>query len=175
MTIGRVIITPYHTIDCAISLCVLCLICHCTSQVLSPDCLSDEYHILLSHDPPLLCFIILSLTIGHMSLCLLIIGPLIFPWPTLPLFLLIHLFSQPTSFPDQPPNCCVPTFIFAKAVNIMEPLYQPTPTEIIWSFPHSLMPLFLYCCVIYGLHVCGVLSQPHFCIYTALGRCGWAP
>src|SRR6202000_397606 len=42
-----------------------------------------------------------------------------------PLSLLIHSFSQPTSFPDQRANHCVPTFYFAKAVKVMEPLYQP--------------------------------------------------
>ena len=46
---------------------------------MSPDYLSDEYYVLLSHDPILLCFIILSLMLRHILLCLLIIGPLIFP------------------------------------------------------------------------------------------------
>ena len=37
-----------------------------------------------------------------------------FPWWTFPLFQLIHLFSQPTSFPDQPTNHGVPNFILLK-------------------------------------------------------------
>ena len=94
---------------------------------LSPGVCQVSITFFLSHDSFLLCFIILSLTICHMPLCLLIIGHLTFPWPTLPLFLLIHSFSRPTSFPGQRANRCVPTFYFAKAVNVMEPLYQPSP------------------------------------------------
>ena len=79
-----------------------------------------------SHDFLLLCFIIFSLMLCHMPLCLLIIWPLIFPWPTLPLFLMIHSFSQPTSFPDQLTNHGLAAVLFAKAVKVMELLYQPT-------------------------------------------------
>ena len=37
---------------------------------------------------------------------------------------LIYLFSQPTSFPDQPTNHGLAAVLLAKVVKVMEPLYQ---------------------------------------------------
>ena len=51
--------------------------------------------------PLLLCFIIFSLTLCHIPLCLLIIRLIPFPWQCSPFVLLIHLFPWPTSFPQQ--------------------------------------------------------------------------
>ena len=161
-----------HTINCTISLHVLRLNCYWVSQVLSLDHLSDEYHMLSSHDS---FYYALSSFLSQHVICPYVYSSLD-PWFSHdPLSLCSRWFicsHNPLHSRTNQPIGCAPTFIFAKAVNVMKPLYQPTPTKIIWPFPHSLMPLFLYCCVIYRLHICGVLSWPHFCIYTALGRCG---
>ena len=88
-------------------------------------------------------------------------------------FVLADSFVLTTHFiSNQPTNHGLAAVLFSKAVNFMGLFYQPTPTKTIWPLPCSLMPLFLYCCDIYRSHICGVLSWPHFCIYTALGRCG---
>ena len=139
---------------------------------LSPDICQDKYHVHLSHDFLLLCFIVLSLTLCHMPLCLLIIRPLNLPIKNFP-FVSTDSFVPVTHFISEPADqswsgCC---FIFT----IGSKLGLTFPTDPYRSFTHSLMPLFLYCCVIYRMHVCGVLSWPHFHIYTALGRCGWPP
>ena len=124
---------------------------------------------------PLLCFIILSPTLCHMPLCLLIVRPLIFSWWTFPFVLLNHLFSWPTSFLDQPTNHGLAAVLSLKWSKLWSCFTSQTPDRLLSLLTRSLMPLFLYCCVIYRLHVCGVLSWPRFCISTALSRCGWAP
>ena len=57
-----------------------------------------------SCDPFLLCFIILSLTICHMPLFLLIFGLILSHDDVFPLSLLIHSFSWPTSSPNDLTN-----------------------------------------------------------------------
>ena len=88
----------------------------------------------LSYDSPLLCFIILSPTLCHMPLSLLIIRLISFPWQHFP-FVLDDSFILMIHF-----------------ISLM-----------ILPIVHTLLDAFVpYCCSIYGLHICGVLSWPHF-------------
>ena len=87
-----------------------------------------------SHDPFLLCFIILSLTLCHMALFFLIIGLIPFPWQHCP-------------------------FVSADSFIPMTHFISLTILPIILTL---LLAFVLYCCSIYGLHVCGVLSWPQF-------------
>ena len=96
----------------------------------------------LSHDPPSLCF----------------------SW-------FIHSHDPLHSWANQPIIVSL-LFILLKWSKLWSRFTSQTPGKLLWPFTHSLMPLSLYCCVIYRLYICGVLSRPHFCIYTALGRCG---
>ena len=105
---GHVIITFYHT-TLAPSAYMSRVQFAIGSVILSLDICQDKYHIHLSHDPLLLCFIILSPTLCHMPLCLLIFGPLLFPWQTFPFVLadsfvlMTHFISGPA---DQSWSCC---------------------------------------------------------------------
>ena len=85
-------------------------------------------------DPFLLCFTIFSLTLCHMPLSLLISRPVVFPWQHFP-------FVSADSF------VLMTHFIFLTILPIVLTL---------------LLAFVLYCCSIYGLHVCGVLSRPQF-------------
>ena len=97
-----------------------------------------------SHDPFLLCFIIFSLTLCHMPLFLLIIELIPFPWQHSP-------------------------FVFDRSFVLMTHFISLTILPII----HTLFDAFLsYCYSIYGLHICGVLSWPHFS-YLKLNKVVW--
>ena len=99
-----------------------------------------------SHDSFLLCFIIFSLTICHMPLSLLITRPILFPCQCFP-------------------------FVFDDSSILMTHFISLTILPII----HTLLDAFApYCCSIYGLHICGVLSQPHFSYLSCIRQCGWS-
>ena len=102
---------------------------------------SGKYHVLHITWSLLLCFIIFSLTLCHMSLFLLIIGPIFFPWQC---------------FPFVPAGSFVPMTHFIPS----------TILPIILTLFDAFVP---YCCSIYGSHVCGVLSQPQFSYLSCIG------
>ena len=68
-----------------------------TGPSLSPDIGQVSITFFSSCDPFLLCFIILSLTLCHMPLSLLILGPILFPWRHFP-FVLDDSFVPMTHF-----------------------------------------------------------------------------
>ena len=87
-----------------------------------------------SYDLFLLCFIILSLTLCHMPLSLPIFGLIPFPWRHFP-------------------------FVSADSFVPMTHFISLTILPIVLTL---LLAFVLYCCSIYGSHVCGVLPQPQF-------------
>ena len=115
--------------------------CYWIGPSLSPGISQVSIILFTSHDSFLLCFIIFSLTLCHMPLSLLIIGLISFPQWHSP-FDLADSFVLSTHF------------------------ISFTISPII----HTLLdPFVLYCCSIYGSHVCGVLSQPHFLYLSCIG------
>ena len=121
--------------------------CYWISPSLSPGVCQVSITFFSSHDLSLLCFIILSPTLCHMPLSLLITGLLSFPWWHFP-FVLADSFVPMTHF-----------------ISIM---ILPIVLTLFVAFVS-------YCCSIYGSHICGVLSWPHFCIWAALGSVAGAP
>ena len=71
---------------------------------------------------------------------------------------------DPLHFQTNPPIIVSLLFILLKWSMLWSRFTSPTPDKLLWPSPHSLMPLFLYCCAIYRSHICGVLSWPHFCV-----------
>ena len=101
---------------------------------LSPGVCQVSITLFSSCDPFLLCFIILSLTLCHMPLSLLIFGQILFPW---------QHFS----------------FVSVDSFVLMTHFISLTILPIVLTL---LLTFVSYCCSIYGLHVCGVLSWPQF-------------
>ena len=113
---------------------VMCPNCYWIGPSLSLGICQVSIMLFSSHGPFLLCFIIFSLTLHHMLLFLLIFQLISFPWWHFP-FVSADLFIPITH------------------------LNYLTISPII----HTLFDAFVSnCCSIYGSHVCGVLSQPHF-------------
>ena len=104
------------------------------SPSLSPGVCQVSITLLSSCDPFLLCFIILSLTLCHMPLSLLILRLILFPWRHFS-FVLDDSFVPMTHF-----------------ISLM---ILPIVLTLLLAF----VP---YCCSIYGSHICGVLSRPQF-------------
>ena len=104
------------------------------SPSMSPGIRQVSITLFLSCDPFLLCFIILSLTLCHMPLSLLILGLILFPWRRFP-------------------------FVFDNSFVLMTHFISSTILPIVLTL---LLAFILYCGSIYGSHVCGVLSQPQF-------------
>ena len=69
---------------CTIWWCVMCSNCYCIGPSLSPGIYQVSITLFSSHDPYPLCFIILSHTLCHMPLSLLITRPILFPWQCFP-------------------------------------------------------------------------------------------
>ena len=114
--------------------CVMHPNCYRIGPSLSPGICQESIMFFTSHDSFLLCFIIFSLTLCHIPLFLFITGPILFPWQHFP-------------------------FVFHDSFIPMTHFFSSMILPII----HTLLDAFVsYCCSIYGSHVCGVLSQPHF-------------
>ena len=107
---------------------------HWISPSLSPGICQVSITLFSPCDPFLLCFIILSLTLCHMPLSLLIFRLIPFPWRHFP-FVLDDSFVPITHF------------------------ISLTILQIVLTL---LLAFVLYCCSIYGTNVCGVLSRPQF-------------
>ena len=107
---------------------------HWISPFLSPGICQVSITLFSSCDPFLLCFIILSLTLCHMPLSLLIFG-------------LIPFLSQHFSF--------VSADSFILMTHFISLTILPIALTLLLAFVS-------YCCSIYGSYVCGALSQPQF-------------
>ena len=108
--------------------------CYWIGPSLSPGICQVSITLFPSYDPSLLCFIILSLTLCHMPLSLLIFGLIPFPW---------RHFS----------------FVSADSFVLMTHFISLMILPIVLTL---LLAFVSYCCSIYGSHVCGVLSRPQF-------------
>ena len=128
------IVTSWSCHHCAIWWWVMRSNCHWIGPSLSLGICQVSITLFSPCNPFLLCFIILSLTLCHMPLSLLIFRLISFPWRHFP-FVSADSFVHMTHF-----------------ISLM---ILPIVLTLLLAFV-------LYCCSFYGSHVCGVLSRPQF-------------